>query len=402
MKRLARGVGALAIICLVMAGLQFLAPQAMADTPGGLTPLSALPLQDGSNTGHLAPGEIRWYQWTSSGEAARSQEVYLTLFFTPDDGNRTHYVDFQIFPTAEVTRVYSGGEGQMQNLGAGGVVSRDGNPVTGELLWSGWMAQGEIYYILVSNSTQVPIDYWLFTRDVAAAELLPAAEVSPTPEQSAQVTSSPPPIPRPRREPASPVIAGSLLPLTSESGDDRPHPESQLAMALDGAPAHLQIPAIGMESGIVPVGLSPVVIDGILYARWNTPENLVGWHNLSARLNDTGNTVLNGHNDINAAVFRNLQQLHIGDEIAVYSGHQQFRYAVSRMFLVKEKGVSLQERLRNVKWISSTAGDQLTMVTCANSNSTHRLIVIALPLAEKQLRDHRFERLLLEDLESLG
>jgi LPXTG-site transpeptidase (sortase) family protein len=122
------------------------------------------------------------------------------------------------------------------------------------------------------------------------------------------------------------------------------------------------------------------VIEGHTYKRWSTADNLVAWHNLSARLGKIGNTVLNGHSDVSAEVFRNLSDVRIGDEVIVFSGNKYYRYTVTEMTSVKEKGVSLGERIQNARWIAATQDERLTLVTCANPGASHRLIVVARPL----------------------
>jgi sortase A len=107
---------------------------------------------------------------------------------------------------------------------------------------------------------------------------------------------------------------------------------------------------------------------------------MVGWHNLSAKLGQAGNTVLNGHSDLNAAVFRNLDYVILGDEIIVLSGDQAYHYVVTHKFLVQEKDVSLEQRIQNAAWIAPTPDERLTLVTCANPGASHRLILIAQPL----------------------
>jgi hypothetical protein len=102
----------------------------------------------------------------------------LTLFFTPDNGQRIHHVNFQIFPADQINRWYWGDTSQMQNMGAGGIVSRDGDPMTGERLWSGWVLDSDTYYIQIFNGADATIDFWLFTDNVIGAEL---GESSPLP-----------------------------------------------------------------------------------------------------------------------------------------------------------------------------------------------------------------------------
>lgn len=146
-------------------------------------------------------------------------------------------------------------------------------------------------------------------------------------------------------------------------------------------PTHLTIPTIALDETIVPVGIKEVKIKGQTYYQWLTDDNLVGWHNLSAPLGQAGNTVLNGHSDIYARIFQNLDQLEIGDEIIVDSGRQVFRYEVAEKILVQEKGVSLAQRIENAKLIMPTQDERLTLITCIQPGATHRLLIIARPLS---------------------
>jgi len=144
-------------------------------------------------------------------------------------------------------------------------------------------------------------------------------------------------------------------------------------------PTRLLIPSIAMDSVVVPVGWKKVEIDRQTYAQWEVDDNLVGWHNLSAPLGQIGNSVLNGHSNLYTQVFRNLDQVEVGDSIVAFSGDQAYYYVVTQKILVQEKGVSLEKRIENAKLILPTADKRLTLITCARPGATHRLIVIASP-----------------------
>jgi LPXTG-site transpeptidase (sortase) family protein len=151
-------------------------------------------------------------------------------------------------------------------------------------------------------------------------------------------------------------------------------------------PTRLSIPSIDLDSAVVPVGWTPVVINGQTYGQWDTADNEVGWHNLSANLGEVGNTVLAGHSDINSRVFQNLEYVNIDDEITVISGadQQPYRYRVTQKVLVQEVGVSLETRIQNARWIAPTDDERLTLLTCSQPGATHRLIVVAYPVERVQ------------------
>src|SRR5262245_17853983 len=69
-------------------------------------------------------------------------------------------------------------------------------------------------------------------------------------------------------------------------------------------PVRLIIPKIDLDSSIVAVWTKPVVVEGKTYQIWETADNEVGWNNLSALPGQQGNTVLTGHSDIKAQIFR--------------------------------------------------------------------------------------------------
>lgn len=172
MKKVLIGASSLIVISVVVILAHVLILGAVADTELGLSPFTAVDLNDGKNVGVIAPGQARWYRiYPTIDDGVFQRQMDLTLIFTPDDGNRVHHVNFQIFPGDQITSWYFGDVSQMENLGAGGVVVRDGNPLTGELLWSGWLVNKDSYYVYVSNDADVSIDYWLYTDNVVGAEL---------------------------------------------------------------------------------------------------------------------------------------------------------------------------------------------------------------------------------------
>jgi len=148
------------------------APQPPPVYAQGAAPQTAEPMRIGENEGKLQPGEEAWYSFSVADldEEAR-EEMALTMIFTPDDGNRIHNVTFDVF-TPDGAKYWSPGvNSDINNLGAGSIVERDDNFLTGERFWSGWVNDGDLYYVQVRNGNDVPIDYHLFTGDVYGPEL---------------------------------------------------------------------------------------------------------------------------------------------------------------------------------------------------------------------------------------
>jgi LPXTG-site transpeptidase (sortase) family protein len=149
----------------------------------------------------------------------------------------------------------------------------------------------------------------------------------------------------------------------------------------------LVIPAIDLEAPIVEVGYESQEIGGSLAMTWSVPDYYaVGWHQSSAPPGQAGNTVLNGHEYVHGGVFQDLIELKEGDEIIVYYEGAAHPYRVSERNIVEEEGQPLAVRVENAKWILPTTDKRLTIITCApHKKSTHRLIVVALPVQDRQL-----------------
>ncbi len=141
----------------------------------------------------------------------------------------------------------------------------------------------------------------------------------------------------------------------------------------------LEIPAIGVNAPIQSVGLMELEEDGQRYRQWQVPNAYaVGWHTTSAPPGTTGNTVLNGHNNVYGSVFRDLVELQLGDEMIVSEDGQTHRYQVAHRELVEENDQPLDVRLENARWMFPTADERLTLISCwPDIGITHRVIVVA-------------------------
>ena len=147
-------------------------------------------------------------------------------------------------------------------------------------------------------------------------------------------------------------------------------------------PDRILIPALGLDAPVIPIQSQLVQFEGDVYQQWLAPDDrAAGWHNTSVGLGAPGNTVLNGHNNIKGEVFRDLYQLQKGDEIALFSGDQEFRYLVVFTAILPERGQPIEVRLANAEWIQPTEDERITLVTCwPYESNTHRVVVVAVPV----------------------
>lgn len=145
-------------------------------------------------------------------------------------------------------------------------------------------------------------------------------------------------------------------------------------------PEWLSIPALALEASVSPVGMIlSDVAPGVF--EWDVPVGrIAGWLNTSAPLGQPGNTVLDGHHNIQGEVFRNLWELVSGDEITLSSGEHSRRYRVNEVLILSELDQPLEVRLKNAAYIRPTTDERLTLITCwPYTGNTHRVVVIAFP-----------------------
>jgi hypothetical protein len=134
---------------------------------------------DGAAIGHLEVGQKAWYRWGAPGEIGKRREYAFTLFFMPGNTVFADRVKFELLTEAQRQARQSGNV--LANTGAGAIVSRDGDPVTGERFWHGHLIAGEAFLLHIANDSDVPIDYWLLQGDIERLELEKYATPTPTP-----------------------------------------------------------------------------------------------------------------------------------------------------------------------------------------------------------------------------
>jgi sortase A len=158
-----------------------------------------------------------------------------------------------------------------------------------------------------------------------------------------------------------------------------------LRVPADGPPTRLVIPVLSLDIPVLPVGVKTVRSNGRVRTVWSDVPNAGAFHRSSAYPGRPGNTVINGHRDIQGSVFRHLDRLRPGDEIVLYVGEVAYAYRVAEILIVPETFASPEQRADNTRLIGYYPEERLTLVTCTPPGlATHRLLVIARP-AEPQM-----------------
>jgi len=182
---------------------------------------------------------------------------------------------------------------------------------------------------------------------------------------------------------SSPIVVAELS--VNPSSKTPSNTESDAASSRDRSRSsnslRLTIPVLGIDAPVLPVSLEEKQSSRRPYQQWSVPDSYaIGWHDSSAEPGQIGNTVLNGHNNIHGAVFANLVDLTLGEQIIIYKADREYIYQVVHREFLPEQGEPLKTRLKNARWIAPSDDERLTIVTCwPNSSNSHRLVVIAQP-----------------------
>ncbi len=182
------------------------------------------------------------------------------------------------------------------------------------------------------------------------------------------------PLVLPNESLATPIAARSL-----------PRPAALTPIEQSGDfPTRIVIPAINLDAPIETMGWSTV--DGV--SMWDLPDHFAaGWLKTSARLGQGGNTVLDGHHNIDGKVFQHLVDLKTGATIEIDANSRVYFYRVTTLRILPERNQPMEVRLQNAQWIQPTTDERLTLVTCwpYNDNS-HRLIIVARPIDPNRIK----------------
>jgi sortase A len=206
--------------------------------------------------------------------------------------------------------------------------------------------------------------------EVAGASELITVEVLPT----LAPTFTPTPLP------TVPVSTAIDQPPTPIPEPTLPLPTAVIRPPATSPPTRLVIPTIDLDIPILPVGVKTIREGSESRVVWADVPNAGGFHETSAYPGNPGNTVINGHRDIQGAVFRHLDRVQIGDEITLYVGTTAYPYRVTETLVVPETFASAEQRAANVRLIGYMPEERLTLVTCTPVGlATHRLLVIARP-----------------------
>jgi sortase A len=200
------------------------------------------------------------------------------------------------------------------------------------------------------------------------ATAVPQPEPTPASKPEAKPAVAATPVQGPIQLPV-PVVAGPGAAVSAQSQvipplQLRPHPYTNRLQP----PDRLQIPSIGLDSKVVPVGTKTDAQGRVL---WETAPFAVGHHKGSALPGESGNVVLSGHisSPREGAIFTKLPKVEPGDGIVLSTADRQYLYVVVETKVVTPDAVEV---------LDPTDEAIVTMLTCVPDGIyAHRLVVRA-------------------------
>lgn len=233
------------------------------------------------------------------------------------------------------------------------------------------------------------------TPTTAPTEAPATAIPTPTP-----VVASPTPVAQPTVA-AKPTAQPTVLPTPTPAPTSTQQitSPSQAGNVTPDLPVRIVIPDLKLDAPVVEMGWTIVNTAAGPQSDWVIPKNAAGHHINSAALNEDGNIVISGHNNIEGKVFEAISlawdektrvrvddvtdrsDILKGRKIVLYNASgQAFEYTINDFLRLKDSGVSQEQRLQNARYMDPTPERRLTLVTCWPPwSNTHRLIVIATP-----------------------
>jgi sortase A len=239
-----------------------------------------------------------------------------------------------------------------------------------------------------------------YTRLPASATLAPTSTPEPTATHAApSATAAAEQTPTPQLTDAVPSPTASPSSSPAPAPTIRPRPIVPTPTASPEVPVRLVIPDLKIDAKVVEMGWEVVNTAAGPQSDWVIPKNAAGHHINSATLDQPGNLVISGHNNIEGRVFEAISMawddasrarideftdrsdILTGRRIQLYDAlGKPVDYTITDFFRLRDSGVSQTQRMQNARFMEPTDDSRLTIVTCWPPwSNTHRLVVIAKP-----------------------
>lgn len=184
--------------------------------------------------------------------------------------------------------------------------------------------------------------------------------------------------------PATPLPTPTTTPFPTPTPTLTPTPPPPLPAI------RLSIPAIDLNTSIQEISpIEKTTWNGEKIFEWETTAFSVGHYKTSGNPGGGTNIVLTGHNNILGEVFRDLDKLHPGDEVILFTEDSEFYYEVQKVYTIPYLGVEAEGESTIQSLTAPQLSEMVTMISCwPYATSTSRIIVIAVPASDGDENDN--------------
>ncbi len=149
------------------------------------------------------------------------------------------------------------------------------------------------------------------------------------------------------------------------------------------SPVHINIPAVGVDVDVRPVGWHIITREGKRTTEWDVLPEAAGHHYGSANPGEEDNVVISGHNVQGRRVFEGLSTLgykeKLPSNIRVFirdKSGRVFVYLLEHQVLLPSQPLSEKQRKQQLSFMQHTHDARLTLITCwPLGDTTYRLVV---------------------------
>jgi LPXTG-site transpeptidase (sortase) family protein len=143
----------------------------------------------------------------------------------------------------------------------------------------------------------------------------------------------------------------------------------------------LSIPIIDVNASIQDIiPTEKISSDGVKRLTWEPLAFAVAHLSSSGHPGEGRNIVLIGHNNTEGEVFRCLDQLHIGDQVTLFTAEKVFEYQVQKRFIIPYLGSEADGDTMLQTYTAPQSSEIVTIISCwPYFTNAHRIIIIAVP-----------------------
>jgi sortase A len=152
----------------------------------------------------------------------------------------------------------------------------------------------------------------------------------------------------------------------------------------------LSIPAIKVNSSIKEISPTEKSSgNGAKKLVWEPVPFAVEHYDTSGNPGGGENIVFAGHNNTEGEVFRDLNQLNLGDDVILFTELSEFHYQVQQKIIIPYLGVETEGDAKLQAFAAPHSSEMVTLISCwPYATYSKRIVIIAVPVSSGDENGH--------------